>query len=40
MKKFLIIIVILIGTLIYFDRADIKPEVKDVVKEIEHEKLK
>lgn len=40
MKKILFLIILIIATFIYFDKADVKPEVKDVVKEIEHEKLK
>jgi hypothetical protein len=40
MKKFLFILVLIIGGFIYLDRADVQPEEKTIVKEIEHEKLK
>ena len=40
MKKLIVFIILIIGALIYFDKADIQPEIKEVVKEIEHDKLK
>lgn len=40
MKKFFILLILVIAAFIFFDRANVKPEVKEVVKEIEHEKFK
>lgn len=39
MKKFLILALILGGFILWLDNSEIKPEIEEVRKEIEHEKI-